>query len=240
MMSEAVRRRCSMIAAHFASIDDFPSSPLLLPLNCSSSLSSASVIPRRCDNRMYFARQGSCSQASFMRQQQQQVSSEEGNSAGSEAPFFSRPARTEPNTSTAAALLESVKRDDCDLPNFARPNRMSSGRTTHLPTHNRIMNSSEYNAIEGSPRRMDVMETASHYLLTVECPGASIHDIRVEVNDQNLVVKGNRSTSYWKVAWYLTDSISRYRIRDIPHGPFQLVWPLPAAVNKDNVSAQFM
>lgn len=41
-----------------------------------------------------------------------------------------------------------------------------------------------YNAgFEWSPR-MDVAESGRNYVLLVELPGVSIHDIRVEVSDQ--------------------------------------------------------
>ncbi|KAK4599596.1 hypothetical protein RGQ29_009583 [Quercus rubra] len=144
--------------------------------NCNSSLNS---VIQRCDNRMFFARQGSVSQANFMRQ-----------------------ATTEP-------------------PKFAGPGRRTSGR------------------IEWSPR-MDVAESGCSYVVTVEIPSVNCHDIRVEIDDQKLTVQGRRSTQYWKLSSFSNDSISAYHKQEILQGPYQVVWPLPANVNKDSVSAEFL
>ncbi|XP_059664981.1 uncharacterized protein LOC132311200 [Cornus florida] len=66
MDTEQVRRRMNMIAGHFATNDDVSATAThVFPLNCSSSLNA---VIRRCDNRIYFARQGSNSQGCFMRQ----------------------------------------------------------------------------------------------------------------------------------------------------------------------------
>jgi HSP20 family molecular chaperone IbpA len=55
-----------------------------------------------------------------------------------------------------------------------------------------------------------------------------------------LTVTGRRSTQYWKVADRSNDSISTYHKQEILQGPYQAAWPLPAHVNKDNVTAEFL
>ncbi|KAF5956609.1 hypothetical protein HYC85_003834 [Camellia sinensis] len=135
MESQLVRRRMNTIAGHFATAvaDDIAAAAShIFPLNCSSSLNS---VIRRCDNRMHFARQGSSSQACFMRQAStstEQVSSaqscvylnkscgsaNEGSSNAFEAPLFSRPiARMQqdyPNVSSIQPVVEK-----CDQPHLS-------------------------------------------------------------------------------------------------------------------------
>ncbi|GMY08888.1 Small heat shock protein C2 [Fagus crenata] len=279
MEIQVARRRINMIASHFAPTDDI-SVTNVLPMNCSSCLNS---VIRRCDNRMSFARQGSVSQANFMRQAtieencsgnlnsvirrcdnrmlfarqgsvsqanfMRQATIEEVNSAQSglplkpygykgsynysEAPLFSRPVMKEPDWANVAEPMVTVPEPS----EFARPSRrISGGKKLHSK---KKIHSSESNGIEWSPR-MDVAESGHNYVMTVEIPGVNRHDIRVEVDDQKLTVTGRRSTQYWKVADRSNDSISTHHKREILQGPYQAVWPLPAHVNKDNVTAEFL
>ncbi|XP_058760303.1 uncharacterized protein LOC131633622, partial [Vicia villosa] len=94
--------------------------------------------------------------------------------------------------------------------------------------------------VEWSPR-LDVAKSKDNYVIRVEVPGASVDDIRVEVDDQKLSIKGRRSSSSWKVAGCPNGcAVSSYLKREIPYGPFEVVWPLPIGVNKDNISAEFL
>ncbi|XWS44497.1 hypothetical protein CRYUN_Cryun15aG0050600 [Craigia yunnanensis] len=251
MESEAAKRRISTIAGHFSPNENILSGTHLLPMNCSGSLNS---VIRRCDNRIYFARQGSAYQACFMRP----VSREERtapqcaapskffysameSSNASEAPLFSRPAMMEPNFSNLAAIQPlglDWRLSMPDPPKFARPNRNTSEEM--LLKSKKKTCCSRSNGIEWSPR-MDVAESGRNYVMVVEIPGVSISDIRVEVDDKNLIVTGQRSTQCWKVAAGCSnDSISAYHKREISHGPYQVVWPLPTNVNRDSISAEFL
>ncbi|XP_061370435.1 uncharacterized protein LOC133313120 [Gastrolobium bilobum] len=249
MESELVRRRINLIAAHFAPTDEI-STTHLLPMNCSGSLNS---VLRRCDNKVYFARQTSASLGFFMRQ----TSVEEGGSASfiapkthgaaserpsnAREPCFAKPARKE------SAFSNSVNQrmnqvQGCDFsklepPAFARPSTQI-GRGDQLHAEKKI-SYSEIGGIEWSPR-MDVVESESKYIITVEVPGVSISDIRVEVDDKKLSVKGRRSTSSLTVAGCPNASFSSYHKREILYGPYEVIWPLPAGVNKDRISAEFL
>ncbi|KAJ6973119.1 hypothetical protein NC653_033450 [Populus alba x Populus x berolinensis] len=255
MDSEAVRRRMNMIVAHFAPTiaDDISSPAHLLPLNCSGSLNS---VIRRRDNRTYFARQGSASQACFMRIQQ--GSSEKGlqSSASSEtewscnaklikdeAPLFSRPTKMKPNLPNVEPTLTPAKYSQSTmsaLPKFARPKRRTIIRNGQLQFEKKIY-SSESNGIEWSPK-MDVVESGVNYVLKIEIPGVNVSDIRVEIHGQNLKVLGKRSSQCWKMAsgGCSGDSILRYHKREIVEGPYEIVWQLPLDGNKDSVSAEFL
>lgn len=63
--------------------------------------------------------------------------------------------------------------------------------------------------------------------------------IRIWLCDR-LTVSGRRLSQYWKMVGGSNDSISTYHKREILQGPYQVVWPLPADVNKDSVSAEFL
>ncbi|KAK7276793.1 hypothetical protein RIF29_17939 [Crotalaria pallida] len=192
METELVRRRVHMIASHFPPTEDI-SPTLLLPMNCSGSLNS---VLRRCDNKVYFARQASASQGYFMRP----TSVEEGSStsfiapktqggAASEspsnarAPCFARPARTESDFSNSMflqmPLVQGYDFTTPDPPTFARPIRQTI-RGDPLHFERKTCHS---NGIKWSPR-MDVTESEGKYVITVEVPGVSSSDIRVEVDDQ--------------------------------------------------------
>ncbi|XP_028778494.1 uncharacterized protein LOC114735007 isoform X2 [Neltuma alba] len=226
----------------------------LQPMNCG--------VPRRYDNKIYFARQASESLGPFMRQ----TSFEEGSltppvapksCVASETPCnvrepcFARSARTESNFQSS--LTSSVAAKSCGVasetpcnsydvlvpnpPSFARPGRRTA-KEDQLPSEKKMCRS-EVSGVEWSPR-MDVAESEGKYVMTVEVPGVSIKDIRVEVDDQKLSVKGKRSTSFWRVTGNPNGSFSSYHRREILYGPYEAVWPLPAGVNKDRVSAEFL
>ncbi|XP_019158889.1 PREDICTED: uncharacterized protein LOC109155718 [Ipomoea nil] len=230
MESQIVSRRVNMIAAHLAAHEDISTAPThVFPVICSSNLNS---VIRRCDNRMYFARQGSSSQGCFMRPS----SYEQGNpsaippksigyantaSNASEAPMFSRPSSVEPSKCSPEA------------PRFARP-RGTTAQESRVQSRPRNYASET----KGWSPKMDVAESRLNYMIMVELPGVNVSDIKVEVSDQNLMISGNRPAP-WKVATYLCDSVSAYHKRDILQGPYQLAWPLPSNVNKDSVSAEF-
>ncbi|EXB80840.1 hypothetical protein L484_020098 [Morus notabilis] len=297
MEAQAVRRRINTISAHFAPTDEL-SATHVLPMNCSSTLNS---VIRRYDNKMYFARQGSAFQASFMRQGSNEDVLETGNTdsyntlnsmttgrrdskmyfarqgsshqacfmrqAGTEEvlpdqsgtplkycscgnefsyfvsqeePLFSRPSSTGKNFSTAGVIqpaFQSYALSAADPPKFAMPSgRIGQQKETYTKEETY---SSTSNVIEWSPK-LDIAESGRTYVITVEIPGVSVKDIRVEVDDKKLTVAGKRSTQYLKVAGCTNDSISAYLRREIVQGPYEVVWPLPANVNKDSVSAEFL
>ncbi|RYR00528.1 hypothetical protein Ahy_B07g088645 [Arachis hypogaea] len=206
---------------------------------------------RRCDNKVYFARQSSESHGYFMRQ----ISAEEGapapktfGSASDQSPAntrapcfarpestpcFARPVRTESDYSSSVvqplAPVQGGEFSTLEPPSFSRP-RKPLRRVDQLH--------SEINGTEWSPR-MDVAESKGKYVITVEVPGVRINDIRVEVDDQKLSVKGRSSTSYLTIAGSPNASFSSYHKREILYGPCEAVGPLPSGVNKDHISAEF-
>ncbi|KAF9589433.1 hypothetical protein IFM89_023751 [Coptis chinensis] len=230
MENQLVRRRVNMIIGHFAGNEDV-SATHLLPLsfinefdswtqNCSSSINS---VIQRCDNRTLFARQGSISQASFMRQ----VSIKENfgqcnsvqhgvppcssgyinkDSSVPGAPLFSKPAHMKPEP----GIVEyRPVNQECQLsmeepPKFARPYRRLLDRPKEV-----ISKKVKPDGIELSPS-WDVSESGRCYVMSIEFPGVSIENIRVEVDEENLVVTGKRSTEWWRAPNASKDSILTY------------------------------
>ncbi|CAA2954084.1 Hypothetical predicted protein [Olea europaea subsp. europaea] len=243
-----VRRRVNMIAAHLASPEDLSATAThVFPMSCSNSLNRVML---RCDNRMYFARQGSGSQACHMRQ----ASCEQDNftrptmplkSSGyantcsnSKQPMFSRP-RMEPITNVrethSAVQGPRYVEPLPEAPKFARPSRNSEQPWFQCKERNRTPESE----FKWSPR-MDVVESGRSYVATLELPGVNINSIKVEVNDQVLTVTGNRSIWSWKGDNFSNELTSHYHKREILQGPYQMTWSLPANVNKDAISAVFV
>lgn len=248
MEGQTVRRRVNMIAAHLASPEDLSATAThVFPMSCSNSLNR---VMRRCDNRMYFARQGSSSQAYHMRQ----ASSEQENftrptmpfksngyantCSNSKPPMFSRP-RMEPipkvrETQSAVQGPRYVEPLP-EAPKFARPSRICGQPQFQCKKRNHTLESES----KWSPR-MDVVESGRSYVATLELPGVNINSIKVEVNDQVLTVTGNRSIWSWKGDNCSNELTSHYHKREILQGPYQMTWSLPANVNKDTISAVFV
>ncbi|XP_027171381.1 uncharacterized protein LOC113770952 isoform X1 [Coffea eugenioides] len=253
MENQVVRRRVNIIASHFGSPEDLSAAAThLFPMGCSNSLNS---VIWRCDSKMYFARQTSSSQPCFMRPAaNEQVCHTYGNyaestprskSSGSlnkdlyayEAPMFSRPSITEPSMQNVEELqwLQQAcnfHQPAPDPPTFARPS----------PVDYHAKEKTEASKVKGFEwmPKMDVAESGCNYVVTIELPGARASNIRVEVNNQNLRVTGYRSIDWGKVASCSIDSTSAYHRREISPGPYEIVWPLPKNVNKENISAELV
>ncbi|KAL5732201.1 hypothetical protein ACHQM5_004848 [Ranunculus cassubicifolius] len=245
MEAEAVRRRMNMITSHLGGNEDLTAAHLL-PMNCSSSMHT---VTRRHDNRMLFARQGSTSQAYFMRQSLGELNSspptvpatskppasKDSSYKHSGAPLFSRPAYTEPDPRTVEyrpAKQESQMSVE-EPPKFSRPYR-------GISTQNQIISKDiKPEGIKLSPR-MDVAESARNYAIFLELPGVTIDNIRVEVDDRNLIVTGTRPTQCLAASSGSKDSIRTYQKKDDLQGPYHIVWPLPNDVKRDRISAELL
>ncbi|XP_030483092.2 uncharacterized protein LOC115699705 [Cannabis sativa] len=203
--------------------------------NTTTSLNSAT---RRFDSRLFFARQGSAYQANFMRQGSndevlpppQSDTCPKSSDVRTEGLYYVSPER--PSFSRPSFPKQPAEQYHDDPPKFATQSEILS--------HQREQHSSCSNVMEWSPR-MDVAESGQNFVITVEIPGVRVKDIRVEVDDNKLSVAGKRSTQHWQMSGCSNDSTaSAYLRREIVEGPYEVVWPLPANVNKDSVSAEFL
>ncbi|XP_010475376.1 PREDICTED: uncharacterized protein LOC104754801 [Camelina sativa] len=264
------RRRLAALAAHFpATTYDPASTASLAPLNCSSSLNSVvtrcdnkisfarqasseqgcfmrqasstdddhenlaismkNSVVRRGDNRLYFARQGSSSQGFFMRQ----ASTDERTIPQDAAPTTKTTTGFDPSSPEyAAPQFSKPAKDEFVVSDVSPPNQHKEKPKPDLP---KLANLGSV----WSPRS-NVAESEHSYVVAIELPGASINDIRVEVDNINLTVTGTRTSICQRVDAGIKASILGYHKQEILQGSFKVSWPLPSNVNKDNVSAEFM
>nr|ADU55782.1 HSP27.8 [Citrullus lanatus] len=242
MEHHAGKRRLDVLTAHLAPAGDIsPANGHVLPANCCSYESS---VIRRCDNKTYFARQGSEACGAYMRQASTTEGNQRSNSQAfrdvSEGPLYSRPAKEGkiPSVGIEQPVAQNFNLIASEPPLFARACLGINEQNNHFISETK-QPSSGSNGIGGLSPRMDVAESGRGYVLTVEIPGVKINDIRVEVDDQKLTIIGKRSNQYCEVVGYSSDSISSYHKREILQGPYQVVWPLPININKDGVFAEF-
>ncbi|KAK3039050.1 hypothetical protein RJ639_028501 [Escallonia herrerae] len=152
-------------------------------------------------------------------------SSNERYSKAIAAPFFSQTASAKPSIPAP------------DPPRFSRPSRGLKGQKQFQVK--KQIHSRESSGGQWSPR-MDVAESRLNFVVTLELPGVSASDIKVEINDKRLIVKGNCLTERLNMKCSSSDPIAAYQKREILHGAYEVGWPLPHNVDKENVSAEFV
>lgn len=262
MESQVVKRRINTISGHLAAriVTEDVNAPNthLFPLNCSSNLNTSF---KRLDSRMLYGRQASASQGYFMRQAMS--STDKGNlvarsgvcsakcvneakTTAPERPSYARPASSEP-------LFSRPVQEDfncnhiCEAETFKQDKALPASKcpTSVLPQEKQVsrrqMFSSQINGIgTGWSPRINVIESKSSHVITVELPGVEINDIRVEMDDKNLIVRGIRSMKWWKIAGCPNDSLATYHRREIAQGPYKIIWPLPPGADKNSVSAELV
>jgi len=190
------------------------------------------TVVRRGDNRLYFARQASSAQGFFMRQASTNERTIPHDAAASTK--FSATKTTGFDSSSpayAAPHFSKPAKEDIFFPSLS-PNLQKERPKLDLPKLANL-------GTVWSPRS-NVAESTHSYVVAIELPGASINDIRVEVDNTNLTVTGRRTSICQKVDAGTKASILGYHKQEILQGPFKVSWPLPSNVNKDNVSAEFM
>ncbi|XP_057515247.1 uncharacterized protein LOC130796852 [Amaranthus tricolor] len=260
MESQVIRRRIDTISGHLAvgiiTEDVTAPNSHLFPLNCSSNPCTSL---RRLDNRMHYGRQSSASQGYFMRQAINPV--EQGNPVtrpavcsakrvneakgiASEPPLYSRPGSTEPlfsrpveeesycsyiGSTESFEQYKVLPTSECPTVSILQEKQVTSTRNIF----------SSQNGSQWLPR-INVVESRTSHVITVELPGVKINDIRVEIDDKNLIVRGKRTMKWWRSSGCGNDSSTTYHRQEISQGPYRLMWPLPTGVNKNSVSAELV
>ncbi|HOW98883.1 MAG TPA: Hsp20/alpha crystallin family protein [Kiritimatiellia bacterium] len=79
---------------------------------------------------------------------------------------------------------------------------------------------------------VEVAETDESVQVTVELPGMDEKDIQVSLDDNALMVKGEKKQER-------EERKKNYRLSERSYGQFQRVIPLPAGIETDQVKAQF-
>lgn len=263
--SEAASRRMNCLASHLAATPHNSCSSSLATMVCSSSsgiqsssrkdarllyarqnshvpaylkeikdcqgsnAGSATQATCRKDSRLMFARQGSHTQAYFMREysetqvmlpmekedtSSQQLQSRLDDFNNEEEPLFARPLFDGGNEGQAEELV---------FKELQTMHAKGSGTPTEL---------------DWRPR-MDIAESKVAYVVTIELPGVNADGMRVEVNNDRLLVSGSRSMDFW-IENSKQSEEAFYHRRELSQGPFRAQWPIPKNSNIDLISADFI
>jgi len=79
---------------------------------------------------------------------------------------------------------------------------------------------------------MDMYEAATEIILLVEVAGVRREDLHLEVSSDTLTISGRRAEPP-------LESSARFRMAEIPFGPFERRLTLPAPVDADTVRATY-
>lgn len=79
---------------------------------------------------------------------------------------------------------------------------------------------------------MDMYETVGEIILLVEIAGVRREDLQLEVSSDTVTISGQRSEPSM-------EGSARFRLAEIPFGPFERRLSLPAPVDADHVHATF-
>jgi HSP20 family protein len=79
---------------------------------------------------------------------------------------------------------------------------------------------------------VDIMDNDDHILITAEIPGVDKKDISVDVKDRMLTLRGERSSDN-------EVKEDRFYRRERTFGKFERSFTLPAAVDPDNIKAEY-
>jgi len=80
--------------------------------------------------------------------------------------------------------------------------------------------------------RTDISETDAAYVVEVDLPGMTIHDISVRLEDTIVVIAGKRQSTH-------SGSVHPQTRIERPCGTFQRAFTLPTAVKRDEVQATY-
>ena len=79
---------------------------------------------------------------------------------------------------------------------------------------------------------MDISETDAAYVVEVDLPGMTIHDISVRLEGTTVVIAGQRQSTH-------SGSANHHARVERPCGTFQRAFTLPTAVKQDEVQATY-
>ena len=80
--------------------------------------------------------------------------------------------------------------------------------------------------------RTDISETDAAYVVEVDLPGMTIHDISVQLEGTTVVIAGQRQSAN-------SESVNQRPRIERPCGTFQRAFTLPTAVQRDGVQATY-
>ncbi|EFJ27477.1 hypothetical protein SELMODRAFT_441564 [Selaginella moellendorffii] len=243
-LDEKARARMYHLACHLEDGLRLQSGPLIVRSECSSTPAFSG---NRRDSMLMFARQGAEARGQFMRPAELKQVMPDGESRASLSKNTSKIsgdcAKKEDEEFSSSKVVKS--RED-ETPLFARP---ASKHAAQIKSSRPVTEASEekretsIRGFEWSPR-MDVTESDSEHIVTVELPGVNAEGIRVEIDRGRLVVTGFRSREWWSSSQSFTQSSESdcrvYHRRDISYGPYRSVWSVPKNANLNGATAEFI
>eukprot|EP00250_Pteridium_aquilinum_P006109 c16091_g1_i2 orf=213-1094(-) len=208
-----------------------------------SNAGSVSQGNSRKDSRLLFARQGSHTQAYFMRKcvetqvtppiEKEDTSSQQLQSRLDGFDIFSK-------ASSNLKYCEQDGRYSSEEPLFARSSSDGGNKAqVKEPAYVELQNTNVKNNERGWLPRMDIVESRAAYVFTIELPGVNADSIRVEVNNDRLLVSGSRSMEGWIDNGKQSEE-ALYHRRELSQGPFMARWPIPKNTDIDRIFAEFM
>lgn len=85
----------------------------------------------------------------------------------------------------------------------------------------------EFERVDWTPAS-DIYETASEYLIAIDVPGIDRSALEIDVDDNRLVIKGNRAI----------DESTQHRT-ERPRGKFLRTFSIPASVDQGKIGAEY-
>lgn len=204
-----------------------------------SNAGSVTQATGRKESRLMFARQGRHTQAYFMRERAE-TEVEKVDTSSQQLQY-----RLDDFDTFNKALSDlkhgmEKKQHTDEEPLFARPlvDDGNEGRTEELAFKELQTTHAKISELGWVPR-MDISESKVAYVVTIELPGVNADGIRVEVNNDRLLVSGSRTMDFWKDnSMKIKEAF--YHQRELSQGPFRAHWPIPKNSNIDLISADFI
>lgn len=79
----------------------------------------------------------------------------------------------------------------------------------------------------------DIRETQDHYLVSFDMPGVKKSDIKIEVNESQLMISGERNHGYRK------NEDERYLRHERSYGHFQRSFSIPKSIETETIEAHY-
>ncbi|KAK8970023.1 hypothetical protein KSP40_PGU009830 [Platanthera guangdongensis] len=228
-MEHTIATRVRRILDHMLGSEDISAqTPYLSVMNCNKA---PNCMAQRFDNRTVFNGNESVSQAGVMQHASSKWKRGEN--------FFCKKDNDSPSLSNLGDAHSSKQ----DSASSSIESLKFSGPSQEQYVYGGAARPSISDVDTGlvwSPR-IDVLECSSNYTVIVEIPGVNINGIRVEVGDQSLTITGKRAMQQqWRHLMSSRDSNLIYHRKEILQGPYEVIWPLPKDVDRDQVSAEFV
>lgn len=119
------------------------------------------------------------------------------------------------------------------LPNLTMSRAFGDFATDMEGIMNRLFNGQEDGATASFVPRLDIAEADDHYRVQLDLPGVSADDIHIDVEDDALIIRGERHVER-------DPSGPKFLRSERAWGSFQRSVMLPKAIDRDAISAEYV